>query len=254
MDAGITHYPTAIELLPISPLSWHIQPVQEESLFLSIRQAEISPTVRLWHAHYDPLRFSDRHSQVQAALCTAGLEASPKKRQAEFWAGRKLIMLALDLQDPPGRMKSGAPNFPKDRSGSLSHSSNNILLLIGPEGLSMGVDIERALAPISLQAVINRVATRIEKRWLHTLNDQQQRIAATILFSAKEALFKALCTNMNIRPGYAAAEVKEPPQHGTLSVELTRNLGPGLSCHNRFTLGYDQVNDLTLTWLYSSSM
>ncbi|MEE4484885.1 4'-phosphopantetheinyl transferase superfamily protein [Serratia ficaria] len=244
----------AITLPRSSPLSWHRLPAPETSMLFALRRAELSPTVALWHAHFDPRRFSSQHPQVQASLRAAGLATSSEKRQAEFWAGRSLMMRAFNLPTPPGRMPSGAPFIPQGCSGSLSHSSQNILLLTGPAGLRMGADIERDLAPISLQAVINRVATPTEKRWLHTLEHSRQRIAATLLFSAKEALFKAFNAEVNTHPGYAAAEAKEPPQHGTLCFELTRSLGPGQARRMRINMGYEQVNGFMLTWVCQSSM
>lgn len=118
----------------------------------------------------------------------------------------------------------------------------------------MGVDIERLLMPVALQSVINRVATQAEQRWLHTLAASQQQFCATLLFSAKETLFKALCAKMNVNPGYAAVEAPAPPQCGILTVELTRSLGPGLDSGHYFELNYAQMNDFVLTWLCQSSI
>lgn len=150
-------------------LYWLKKTLQDGSILLSVRYAEPVPGLFMWHARYDPRRFSFLHAQTQEALRIAGLENAPTRRQAEYWAGRSLMMLALGLQTPPGRMLSGAPYLPDGFNCSLSHSSDNILLLVGPEGGYVGVDIERRLKPVALQSVISRVATSVEQCWLHSL-------------------------------------------------------------------------------------
>lgn len=235
-------------------LYWLKKTLQDGSILLSVRYAEPVPGLFMWHARYDPRRFSFLHAQTQEALRIAGLENAPTRRQAEYWAGRSLMMLALGLQTPPGRMLSGAPYLPDGFNCSLSHSSDNILLLVGPEGGYVGVDIERRLKPVALQSVISRVATSVEQCWLHSLVAPRQLLSATVLFSAKETLFKALCIKKNINPGYMDVEALTPPQHGILSFTLNRCLGPGVGGGQCIKLHYAQMNDFVLTWLCQSSI
>ncbi|EID9801281.1 hypothetical protein LCR84_003836 [Salmonella enterica] len=105
---------------------------------------EPAPGLIIWHAWYNPRCFSFLYAQTQEALRIAGLENAPIRRQAEYWAGRSLMMLALGLQTPPGRMLSGAPHLPDGVSGSLSHSSDNIYCCWGRKvytrGLILNVD------------------------------------------------------------------------------------------------------------------
>ncbi|EBW2367049.1 4'-phosphopantetheinyl transferase superfamily protein [Salmonella enterica subsp. enterica serovar Ajiobo] len=239
---------------PTETLYWLKKPLQDDSILLTVRYAEPVPELFIWHARYDPLRFSFLHAQTQEALRIAGLENSPTRRQAEYWAGRSLMMLALGLQTPPGRMLSGAPHLPDRFNCSLSHSSDNILLLVGPEGGYAGVDIERRLKPVALQSVISRVATSAEQCWLHSLSAPQQLFSATVLFSAKETLFKALYTKTNINLSYTDVEALAPLQDGILSFKLNRYLGPGVGSDQCFKLHYAQMNDFVLTWLCQSSI
>ncbi|EBH0780623.1 4'-phosphopantetheinyl transferase superfamily protein [Salmonella enterica] len=242
------------DYFPAETLYWFKKTLQDGSILRTVRYAEPTPGLIIWHAWYDPRCFSFLDAQTQEALRIAGLENAPIRRQAEYWAGRSLMMLALGLQTPPGRMLSGAPHLPDGVSGSLSHSSDNILLLLGPEGVYAGADIERRLKPVGLQSVISRVATPVEQCWLHSLTASRQQICATVLFSAKETLFKALCTKTNINPDYMDVEALTPPQHGILSFRLNRNLGSGLGSNQCFKLRYAQMNDFVLTWLCQSSI
>ncbi|QDW31687.1 4'-phosphopantetheinyl transferase superfamily protein [Yersinia sp. KBS0713] len=226
------------------------RPIQEpeESILINISQTTLSPTIRLWHARYETTFFPTQNALIRKALHDAKLGTATKKRQAEFWAGRSLMMLAFCQNIPLGKSASGAPAFPKGRNGALSHSRENVLLLEGPDDLLFGVDMEPPLVPVSLQAVLSKVATEAEQKWLRCLPPEQQVYAATILFSAKETLFKLLNREMDICPCYATVEAREAPNSGSVVFELTRRSGYGLPAGERFIIMYDRIRENTVTW------
>lgn len=232
----------------IQQLQWRPIRQAEESILTSISRATLSPTVRLWHACYEPKYFSTNHSLIQKALHDVGLETATTKRQAEFWAGRCLMMRAFCQNIPLGKSASGAPAFPKGKNGALSHSLRDVLLLEGSDNLLFGVDIEPPLIPVSLQAVLSKVATETEQKWLRDLPPEQLVHAATILFSAKETLFKLLNREMDIRPDYDTVEAKEAPAAGSLVFELTQRAGHRLAARKRFLIMYDKIGDNRVTW------
>ena len=72
---------------------------------------------------------------------------------------------------------------------------------------------------------------------------------ATLAFSAKEALFKALYPRVGHHFGFDAAELATPPaQHG-LTLTLSTDLANGLTRGQRFDLHHDLTPTHVLTWL-----
>lgn len=227
---------------------WQSIQEPEESILMDISQNALSPTIRLWHARYKSANFSEKKPLIRKVLHDAGLETATRKRQAEFWAGRSLMMLAFCQNIPLGKSASGAPEFPSGRNGSLSHSHEDVLLLEGSDSLLFGVDIEPPLVPVSLQAVLSRVATETEKKWLMYLPPEQLIYATTILFSAKETLFKLLNKEMDIPSRYGTVEAKKAPHSGSVVFELTHRLGCRLSAGDRFLIMYGRIRENIVTW------
>ena len=185
---------------------------------------------------------------IQYSLKEAKLDKAFKKRQAEFWAGRSLMMLALSLSYPPGQKKNGAPFLPEGKTGSLAHSSNRLVFLVSDENLLLGVDIESLLPPVSVYAVINRIATIKEQSWLRTLDFPEQQIAATILFSCKETLFKALQFDKKTFKA-TCLEAPDPPIDGLCIMQLVNIVNPFLKLPQKFSIHYNILDGFVLTWL-----
>lgn len=117
---------------------------------------------------------------------------SVNERRQEFSTGRYFAKHALSLlgfssSDPLG-LDGRRPVWPKGVTGSISHSDTLAFVIVSnhPWLKGLGVDIEPATAP---PPAINRlVFTRTE---LDRISDEN-RLFATRLFSAKEAVFKAV--------------------------------------------------------------
>jgi 4'-phosphopantetheinyl transferase EntD len=108
------------------------------------------------------------------------------RRRRDFLLGRFAARRALDqLGGPAGPVltERGAPLFPAPAAGSISHSSGVAVALAG-RAAALGVDVE-------LRRLSERGARYIcapeELRWIAGDADR-----ATVLFSAKESVYKAL--------------------------------------------------------------
>lgn len=219
------------------------------SVLVNIRRKVLSPVVRLWQANFHTVPLLPMQQILrQKALKDAGLQSAGEQRQAEFWAGRSLMMQAFNQRSPCRIAASGAPLFPPGRHGALSHSGNAVLLLEGPERLRLGADMEPPLSAVAVQSVFSRVATTAEQQWLRNLPAGQLPLAATLLFSAKETLFKLLSREMTLRPDYALVEACTAPGADSMRFVLTRQAGPGLAAGDEFCLHYEWMNTLILTW------
>lgn len=155
-------------------------------------------------------RFATAHGTVSIVELTdehvaAALAALPPAEQAhaqtlsggrrrELVAGRAalhatLAELAPELADAPILADDrGAPVLPAGWSGSVSHKGTRAAALVAPAGAArIGVDLEVARAP--RQDIASRILT---PREIGALSDRDRGLGATLRFSIKEAIYKAV--------------------------------------------------------------
>jgi 4'-phosphopantetheinyl transferase EntD len=155
-------------------------------------------------------------------------------RRSEFAAGRQCAHAALaECGLPPAPLLSRAdraPAWPPGVVGSITHTDGYALAVVarhpggggdvgagpgGGAGVAIGVDAER-LGRIT-DDLYGAICTAAEREWLegHTDGDRRDR-AATVLFGAKEAFYKAQrpstdrwvgFTDVAVRPAGAGFEL-----------------------------------------------
>lgn len=117
------------------------------------------------------------------------------RRVAEFHAGRaaaRAAMVAMSL--PPRPIPMGpdrAPIWPEGLTGSISHTSTACVAAVGARGewAGIGVDLEDATPLDAL--LVAEVCTKAEQRWLGHQPPSERGLMAKLIFSAKEATYKA---------------------------------------------------------------
>jgi hypothetical protein len=124
-------------------------------------------------------------------------EQSSGERREQLNRGRELVLHliqeALSLPSPPelAHHPSGAPFLPQhpEKSISISHAAGVVAVLLAPSTYRLGVDVERRRPQL----------LRVQTKYLH--DDElpmllpcipDELTALTLLWSAKEALFKLL--------------------------------------------------------------
>lgn len=118
-------------------------------------------------------------------------------RRIEFALGRRAASEALKelghRHDAPLSRVDRLPAWPRGVIGSISHTRIGettyavAALSTDPTLVGLGVDIE-GIRPIS-ERVINRIAQPDERAWIEQADSERRAIT---VFSAREALFKAL--------------------------------------------------------------
>lgn len=113
------------------------------------------------------------------------------ERQAEFSAGRAAARMALrEVGHPEQAILKGedrAPLWPKGVIGSISHSRSACIAAVSPALSGLGLDLEdekplrRDLWP--------RILSAAETSWVQ--GQSEPELAALLIFSAKEAVYKA---------------------------------------------------------------
>lgn len=119
-------------------------------------------------------------------------------RRAEFDAGRACagsLLRQLGASDTRVLVSADrAPIWPDGFTGSISHSSDLLGVAVArrsPAIRSLGVDIEAIVSEETCREVAAMCVNPVELELIESL-DADKRVAMTVLFSAKEALFKAL--------------------------------------------------------------
>ena len=156
----------------------------------------------------------------------------------------------LGLRDQHVGIGNGnEPVWPDGTSGSISHSASRCACLVSNvSGRILGVDIEAFAEGAALSAIWENCLSGQETMLVEHQNIFSNSELATMVFSAKETLFKALYPVVNDFFGFNCAALVGLPEDGLLQLEMSTDL------HQSFTQGtiidiYFQMNTHhVLTW------
>lgn len=192
-----------------------------------------------------------------------GLANAVLKRKVEFAAGRCCAMQALQALGYGGREtlpigQHRAPLWPEGFVGSISHGDGQALAVAAAsrDWGGIGIDIERLLDHDAAQPLVPYLMTPAEldigsaagmslERWL------------TVVFSAKESLFKALYPYVGRYFDFLDAEVCAlQPARDALTLQLATTLSPQCSKGSRYPIRVNYLNNniVTLCLLPPSSL
>jgi 4'-phosphopantetheinyl transferase EntD len=128
------------------------------------------------------------------------LKAAAEKRRIEFILGRYCAFkaceeLGYDLKDLE-RGTTREPLWPDEVIGSISHTNGIVMALVGltVDTKAVGIDIEGVIEPNRFNTIERMVLTDHDKNFLEENFYNSPKLAEiySIIFSAKEALFKLL--------------------------------------------------------------
>lgn len=190
-------------------------------------------------------------------------EAFPKQlsqavvlRKAEFLCGRQTAKLALhQLGSKTGMVTIGenrSPVFPKGIVGSISHSQNLAICAVALQSNIeyVGVDLEHIIAPHVLDDIEKQIITTAEKRIIVECG-LNIGTGFTVVYSAKESLFKALHGNVGAYFDFDAAKMIEINlRERRITFELAQTLSPQLPAGTRVSGLFYVDNDYVLTLIY----
>ncbi|WP_296240275.1 enterobactin synthase subunit EntD [uncultured Enterobacter sp.] len=180
----------------------------------------------------------------------AELSNAGRKRKAEHLAGRIAAAHALNARVIPGIGPSGEPLWPDGISGSITHS--------GTQAMAVVVREQQALIGIDCEAILPEYEAREIKNGIIDIQEEQVlsrsvypfALALTLVFSAKESLFKALFPQVQAYMGFDSARVTLLDDK-TLTLALTRQLA-GFNQSTTFTLHWQQQDEQAITLLSRS--
>lgn len=143
-----------------------------------------------------------------------------------FTLGRMAAHLALEElganPQPILRGSGGEPLWPDGISGSISHTGTCGCALVGhsKDYTGIGVDLQ-VKRPLAFD-IKKRVCTAAERLALENADE----IAALLVFSAKESIYKSLYPRVRRFFGFHAAELRSPLTGNSLDFELMEDLSP----------------------------
>jgi len=179
-----------------------------------------------------PLVHSFSREFVETAPFTIDEEAYAArvrpKRLRDFATGRRCALAALaglGVQIAGlGREPDGRPRWPSGTVGSISHCDGLCLAVVARADavVALGADVEcRKPWP---DDVIEEVATPAEAEWLARLGPQQSLTLDTVLFSAKESVFKALYPRVGRFFGFEEVDIMLDVAAGSFAAHLQPRL------------------------------
>lgn len=168
------------------------------------------------------------------------LRAVPKRR-CEYLAGRVLFRQLLQQHNQPAwpllNTPAGAPLWPPGYTGSVSHSDGTAICCLCPTGVykAVGIDIETILNTKTGTDIEQLILQPAEQPLLRQLTDIADTELLTIVFSAKESLYKALYPQVQRFFGFDDAAVTSIlPDTQQFTLRLTSSLSPQLNTGTEF--------------------
>jgi enterobactin synthetase component D len=203
-------------------------------------------------ARFDLARFSTDLFDILDIARPETLVRAIDKRLGEFLAGRALAQVAQSAlgrsPESVGIGPDGAPVWPEGLAGSISHAHGRCVCLLLPSDKGQpGVDIESVANRQGLEAIMRSTVNAAESTKLHAAPDMAA--AATLCFSGKETLYKALSPTVGRFFGFNSAELRALPRANRLTLFLTENLHPELPAGKAFDIAYVAKRDHVVTWL-----
>lgn len=142
------------------------------------------------------------------------VEGRGRRRRDEYSSGRYCARRAMAARGlPEGAVLSGAsrsPIWPIGTCGSLTHSRDLVGAAVSGSLSGLGLDIEH-FGRLSSRAA-ERILTDVESQALRQLEEDFLRLA-TIVFSAKEAVYKAIYPIAGLYVGYREVQIMLSSKH-----------------------------------------
>ncbi|MFW7380899.1 MAG: 4'-phosphopantetheinyl transferase family protein [Oligoflexus sp.] len=183
------------------------------------------------------------------------LKQAIAKRRLDYLAGRYCARLALKnlgfstteymITTGPSR----APQWPTGYLGAITHTKSYAAAIVGKKSdwLGLGLDAE-VIVDESKPSLVRHVCRPEEFEKLQGLDLFSDQVLFTLIFSAKESLFKALYPTVQNYFGFQAAHIiKIDQESGHFIIELAEKIHPDITAPTSFNGRFIQLNDKVVT-------
>lgn len=210
-------------------------------------------------SRFDLNSFSDAAFDELGIDRPHSLDKAVEKRRAEFLAGRTVAQAALSaLGRGAEQIRVGTnrePIWPEGIAGSIAHSSTRCAAVISDRAdMMIGVDIEDVARAAALDSIFQVTLLTDETRLIRKQDVMPAAVLATLVFSAKETLYKALFPKVRRFFGFDHAELIAPPDAYGLKLRLIQRLDARFCEGREFEIGYKILADTVITWLVTPDL
>ncbi len=225
------------------------------SFFLSHNRVVIArfPKLTMFSCDYTNTGYTQRLFDEFNIFFPNTLQLAVVKRQAEYFAGRytaKLALSALGIENTAVSTGANrAPIWPIAIIGSISHTHNKAYSAVGTKTDFdyIGIDFEEFISPSTSKDIASTIINPNEQARLASYNLNFEKLL-TLVFSAKESLFKALYPQVNAYFDFSAAEmVSIAEQDNQFIIQLTQSLSSGMPKGKCFKGYFKLMNNHVLT-------
>ena len=171
------------------------------------------------------------------------LQQAVLKRQIEFLAGRccarqAIARLTGETQVVIPQQDDRAPGWPPEIVGAITHTAGYAAALVAPQNVydGIGLDCERIVSTEQLP-LQRHICTPYELDTLHaSCTTWSPEALLTLVFSAKESLYKCLYPRVQAYFGFEAARVVAVDvARGTFVVQLEKDVHPAWRTATQWT-------------------
>lgn len=212
-------------------------------------QLSFNPYLSVSTVKFEVSNFEIGLFQEYAVKIDRKLVRSVDKRKAEYLAGRICAQKALrhligtsrePLIIPVGEHRE--PVWPDNILGSITHSHNCAICAVGDKQVFkyIGFDVEETMSSEQASELANQIHSDLEQQLL-IKSGMSEQLATTVLFSAKESIFKGLYYQVRKYFGFEVARLVEVDAH-------LRRLKFRLNI--RFSLKYKLPEEVTCQFMY----
>ena len=172
------------------------------------------------------------------------LENVSQNRKREFIAGRFCAHEAMVLANvSPEHIQiggKGEPIWPSNIVGSITHSHGYAAAAVARKSdiVSLGLDAEID-EPLSSR-VLRRISNVQEQEWVENVGGTLVQNPGKVLFSAKEATYKAWYPITQEWLGFKEVLINFHDQGNTFTVDIQKN-GPIREMHGKYTIRNDVI-------------
>jgi len=161
----------------------------------------------------------------------AFVKKAVEKRRREFSAGRCCAREALRQlgcnAGPIAQDHNGAPLWPEDIVGAITHSSTYAAAAAARTSHLRGIGIDIETVSRVSAAIAGKILTEPEKaRLKHEADPHARQRLLALIFSAKEAVYKCLHPIAQTRIGFEDACIACDPSQSVIRIQLSARVRP----------------------------
>lgn len=176
--------------------------------------------------------------------CPPRIQTAAPKRKAEFLAGRYAAQQALAMMEANHHQikigKHRCPIWPSNILGSITHNIHTALCAVGDTNIisAIGIDTEKHIKDKTVSKIKHMIINQEEESLLKKL-PIPFTLAFSLVFSAKESLFKALYPDVGMYFDFNSAKLHQLCiKRKQLIFSLQKNLSPTFQCGMLITSHY----------------